>query len=311
MGIDEKVDVAIVRSGSVGASVARAIELSGGLDFIQPGQTVVIKPNVNSGDAYPGTTNPEVVQEVVRLVWERDPARVIVADRSWFLGGTLDLMQETGIYEAAINSRAEVLPLEDVPWELVHPQEAKHWPQPFRVTTLLKQADHVINLPVVKTHSLAAFTMSIKNAVGLIHTDDRLATLHKITLRPDGKTERGPDSNKDPGFSRRLAEINLVCPTSLVVMDGTRAFVAGGPSKGDMVEPGVIIASRDRIANDAVGLALLKTLGTEDRIQNHSVWEQTQIKRSIELGVGVAGPDQIALQADGIPELDQIQANVA
>ena len=50
------------------------------------------------------------------------------------------------------------------------------------------------------------------------------------------------------------------------IMDGGKCFVFGGPSNGDQAEPKVIVASTDRIAADATGVALLKSIGTEDRM---------------------------------------------
>jgi len=60
-----KVPVGIARGETVGMAVRKAVELAGGMDFIQKGQTVLIKPNVNTGNAYPGSTNPEVLYEII------------------------------------------------------------------------------------------------------------------------------------------------------------------------------------------------------------------------------------------------------
>ena len=285
-GDNARVSVGLARGQTVEQAMARAVTLAGGLEFIQPGQTVLVKPNANSPDPYPGTTNPEVVYEAVKMIRQRDPGRIIVADRSWFAGGTADIMKKVGIDKAAEAAGAEVMILDDGPWRETHLQEARHWDRSFRIATILDQVDHLISLPVVKTHMLATFTMSLKNSVGLVEPDDRVEMLHHATNGPDG-FKFGPESHAEPAFGSRIAEINLAFPVSLVIMDGTRSFVSGGPTKGKMVEPGIIVASRDRIANDAAGLALLKTLGTEERIQSKSVWEQPQIRRAMELGLGV------------------------
>ena len=39
-------------------AVNDAVRLAGGVDFIEPGQTVLIKPNVTGAAVYPTTTNP-------------------------------------------------------------------------------------------------------------------------------------------------------------------------------------------------------------------------------------------------------------
>ncbi len=299
----EGATVALVRTGSVRDAVQRAVEMAGGLDFIQPGDTVLVKPNVNSPDAYPATTNPEIVEAVVWLVFQRDPKRVIVADRSgpnrWGsgFGDTIAYMKEVGIYDAAIEAGAEVTSFDSGPWMHVQPAGAANWDGGFSVPQAVMEVDHIISLPVVKTHFIAGFTMSLKNWVGLLNPDYRIRPLH------DGRTG-------EQTFGHLIAELNLVAAPSLVVMDGTRAFVSGGPASGDAVEPGLVIASRDRVANDAVGLALLKTLGTTERIQTPSVWAQPQIARAVELGIGVKGADEILLKAEGVPEIEEIRRHL-
>ena len=48
----------------------------------------------------------------------------------------------------------------------------------------------------------------------------------------------------------------------LSLLDARRGFNAGGPDSGDLIEPGIMIASTNLAAADAVGLALLKAIGT-------------------------------------------------
>jgi len=234
---------------------------------------------------------------VVKMVWERDPRRVIVADRSGYWGATIDFMKKVGIYDAAGEAKAEIIPFDDGPWVEVHPKEAKHWEHGFRIPRLIQEVDHIISLPVVKTHRIATFTMSLKNFVGIIHPDDRTGYLHR-------------QDHYGPTFGRLIAEINLAAKPSFIVADGTRAFISGGPARGEMVEPRIIIASTDRVATDVTGLALLKVLGTIEDIMGKSVWEQPQIQRAVELGLGVQKPEDISLQGYGVTELEEIQRHI-
>ena len=89
-------------------------------------------------------------------------------------------------------------------------------------------------------------------------------------------------------FGNMIAESNLVYMPDFYISDATKCFVTDGPNMGTLREPDIVLASSDVIANDAVGLALLKTLGTVPKIQEHSVWAQPQIKRAVELGLGGA-----------------------
>lgn len=60
----------------------------------------------------------------------------------------------------------------------------------------------------------------------------------------------------------------------------------------------MIIAGTDRIAIDAVGLAILKDLGSNRVIMETKIFEQEQIARAVELWLGVARPEDIELVAD-------------
>ena len=283
--------VGIARGDSIADSVRRAINLAGGLDFIKSGESVLIKPNVNSDDPHPGTTNPEVVFEVVNMVRENGAKRIIVADRSNPWWDTLKAMKKVGIYEAAVKGGAEVVVFSKGDYVKVNPENSHHWPNGFRIPKLVKQVDHIISLPVAKTHIIADFTMGIKNWVGLIPPSDR-KYLHL---------------KKKDYFASMLSEIHLARKPSFLVMDATKVFVSGGPSHGDIARPGLVMATSDLVANDVTGLALLKTLGTIEEIQRKSVWDQPQIKRAVELGLGINSPSGIILKTYGIPEEEKIR----
>ncbi|MEI7856625.1 MAG: DUF362 domain-containing protein [Methanomicrobiales archaeon] len=91
------------------------------------------------------------------------------------------------------------------------------------------------------------------------------------------------------------AEINKFYRTDLIIMDAAEGFSSGGPDKGKLIRPGVIIAGTDRVAIDAVGVALLRSFGTVPDVMNGVIFELEQIARAAELGVGVASADQITL----------------
>jgi uncharacterized protein (DUF362 family) len=83
-------------------------------------------------------------------------------------------------------------------------------------------------------------------------------------------------------------------------LDGIEAFVDGGPGKGTKKRGDVIIAGSNRIAIDAVGLAVLKELGSNEAIMDKSIFEQEQIARAVELGLGVSRPEDIEIVADDV-----------
>ncbi len=303
--------VGIARGETIGSAVRKAVELAGGLNSIKSGQTVLIKPNVNSGHPYPASTNPEVLHEVIKLVWDRDPKRVIVGDRSMYRRNTMEEMKRAGIDKATLDAKAELMAFDYMRWIYMNPAHTAHWKRGYHVAEIISQVDHIVNVPVIKTHKRAWFTMSIKNFVGIVHANDRIFMHSKLGRRRRRSEEAAQKRKADyPAFAKMIAELGLIVKPTMNIMDGTKAFVSEGPSSGDVVEPKLIVASRDRIANDVTGLGILKHYGTEDRIQNMSVWKQHTIARGVEIGLGVSNLSRIVFKAENVPELESIRGQM-
>ena len=94
-----------------------------------------------------------------------------------------------------------------------------------------------------------------------------------------------------------IAEINEPFKPDLLVLDGVDAFVDGGPATGKRAKGNVFLASPDRVAIDAVGVAILKLLGSNDNIMKRRIFDQEQIARAVELGLGASSPSEIELVA--------------
>ena len=85
------------------------------------------------------------------------------------------------------------------------------------------------------------------------------------------------------------------------MLDGVDSFTYGGPSEGEMKRGNEVLAGHDRVAIDAVGLAILKELGANEAIMGTPIFRQEQMARAVELGLGARGPDEIEL-VTGDPE---------
>ncbi len=92
-----------------------------------------------------------------------------------------------------------------------------------------------------------------------------------------------------------IAELNTGYRPDLIVLDGVAAFTDGGPSRGQLKAGNVMIAGSDRVAVDAVGVAMLKLLGANAAIMGRKIFEQQQIARAVELKLGVESADAIDL----------------
>lgn len=287
----EKAKTGVARGETAEESVRKAIALAGGLDFVDKGSTVLVKPNVNSDDPPPATTNGAVLSALIAALKERQPARIIVGDRSVYWGNTIEYMMTTGIYDAARLAGAEVVDLEEAGWVQARHEGAAGWGRSIQVSKLAREVDYIVSAPVIKSHKIAQFSLGLKNTLGMVSPTDRLDKLHEHDY-------------EEPSFGNMIAEANLALKPDFVVMDGTSVMVRGGPFSGETFTPGLVVASRDVVANDVVGLAIMKALGTKVEIQDKSPWDQPQIRRAVELGLGAHGPADIELHIDGLPEME-------
>jgi uncharacterized protein (DUF362 family) len=103
--------------------------------------------------------------------------------------------------------------------------------------------------------------------------------------------------HSSPFQRKMIAEINEPFKPDLVVLDGIATFVDGGPATGKSAKGNVFLASQDRVAIDAVGVAILKLLGSNDNIMKRKIFDQEQIARAVELGLGASSPSEIELVA--------------
>lgn len=282
-----KAIVAIVHGRDVPEMLREGVKLLGGLDRLSlSGQRVLLKPNVVNDRPPPTTTSPAVVGAVASLVRSAGAAEVTVGDSSGIIRfPTSGNLRATGILAAAEGAGARVVSLDEVtpePWLRVEPPGAKALPQYF-VSRVAYEVDVVVNLPVIKTHRFAHYSCCLKNLVGIVHPRNRPSVTF---LMGD--------------WHERIAELNLAVHPQLQIADGTTVMIAGGPTSGTSAPAHVLLFSGDRVALDVVALALVRTFGAWEKVQGGSVWEQRQIKRARELGLGVNGAAQIEILSSAI-----------
>ena len=281
---DGKVLVAMVHGQDVSSMLTAGLDLIGGVDRLNlHGTRVLIKPNVVNDRPPPATTSPQLVTAMVELVRQAGAAEVLVADSSGMIRfPTADNLVATGIQAAAEGAGARVLSLDDGPWVRVEPAAAESLSR-FYVAKAVYQADVFINLPVVKTHRFAAYSCSLKNLVGIVHP----------RYRPSFTFLAG-------NWHERIAELNLAVHPHLTVADATTVMIEGGPTSGTPAKAELLLLSGDRVALDAVAVALIRSYGAWPKVTGTDVWRQRQIKKAAELGLGVGGPDQIELVARSV-----------
>lgn len=321
---DGNIVVSVVKMSDLDAAVAKAVELAGGIEEIQAGQTVFIKPNAVSDRAV-GTmairTNPEVLASVVRLVKQRNPGRITVGDRSArSFPNTAQVFEATGLGQAALDAGAdEIFPAQSPAqapeeWVLLQPPRFEEtWDAAGGVYAMKRiiEADHLINVPTCKNHQFALFSLAMKNFIGAIGDSSR-DPLHYLDSF---------GSDFDP-LSRDIALLNQLFSPLISIIDATTVLVNGGPG-GDgansvRTEPGLIFASKDRVALDAAAVSLIKLelgrtdVASPDRSQSvlrdTPAWELPQIAHAVDIALGALGPDGVTLAFHEVPDSADIEA---
>ena len=243
------------------------------------GKDVLIKPNFNTADPAPGSTHLDTLETMVRMVQAGIPRKITVGDRSG-PANTKEVFQEKGVNELGERLGFECMAfdaLTRVRFEKIKPA-GSHWRDGFLIARPVLEADSVITLCCLKTHGFGGhFTMSLKVTTGML-AGSNMRELHF-----------------SEHMREMIAEMNLAYSPKLIVMDGVEAFVDCGPMTGTRWKADLTLASDDRVAIDAVGVAALKMHGTTKAIGSKKVFEQDQIKRAVELGLGVSSPEEIDL----------------
>ena len=224
-----------------------------------------------------------------------------MGDRSG-MGDTRRVMEQKHIFRMADELDFESLVFDELAADdwLLRQVPDSHWQQGFAVPRPVLEADGVVQTCCLKTHRHGGhFTLSLKNSVGLA-----------AKWVPGKSHNYMTELRNSPDQRRMIAEINTVYEPDLVVLDGVAAFVEGGPAQGKQVPANLILAGTDRVAIDAVGVAVLRHFGTTLEVSQGPIFAQEQITRAVELGLGIGSPDQIELitvDAESAAYAQQIQ----
>lgn len=241
--------VSLLRCASYQADLSEALRTLlqplGGLGaFIHSGQNVIIKPNLLT-DKPPEaavTTHPEVVRAIVRAV-RAVGATPAVADSPSSASKLQRVWTTTGILRMCEEENVPLLNLEKAGSEEVESDGFR-----FRVARPILEADAILNVPKVKTHSLTTLTAAVKNMFGIV------PGYHKTQLHGAFPTPRE--------FGRLLAAIQARVPPTLTVADAIVGMQGPGPSAGTPANLGFLAASPDDVALD---LMLCRILGIPPR----------------------------------------------
>jgi uncharacterized protein (DUF362 family) len=234
----------IVRGRDIQKMVTASLDKLGGISrFISPGDRVLIKPNVG-WDRQPeqaANTNPELVGAVVGLCRDARASEVWVSDVS--INDPYRCFARSGIEDAVVKSGGTVKYTTESDFVLtdLKGQVLKVWP----VSRFYHEVDKVINIPVVKHHSLSKCTIAMKNWYGVL--GGRRNRLHQ-------------------DINTSIADLGTAIRPTFTLIDATRILVRNGPTGGNISDVSIentIIAGLDEIALDSYSLNFLN-LKVED-----------------------------------------------
>jgi len=256
------------------------------------GKEVLLKASYNSPDEFPATTHPDTLAAVVKYLREKNCGRIVLLERSG-MGKTRDVWERLGIPDLAAKLHLTLLPLDEMSGsEWRHEaMPGSAWSRGVEVPALLRPDSAVVQISNLKTHRFGGhFSASLKNSIGLIAkyspTEPRYNYMAELHASPQQR--------------ELIAEVNQLYAPLLVVVDAMEVFVRGGPESGELASPNVILSSPDRVAIDAAGVALLRYSGASLPVTRGRVFDQDQLKRAVELGLGVKSADEIEfLTTDG------------
>jgi len=276
--------VSLVRTQSRLEGVPKAIALLKSNPV--SGKSVILKPNFNTADPAPGSTHNDTLRALVSTLQQMGATRITLAERCGPFAPTQRVMKDVGAFELAQELGFDIVNLEELgadAWVHLHPKDS-HWKDGFLFPRIYLEAESIVQTCCLKSHAYGGhFTLSLKNSVGMVAGKDYpyMQELHS-----------------SPNMRQMIAEINTAYSPDLVVLDGVEAFIKGGPDQGTRAQANIILAGSDRVAIDAVGVAILRLLGTTSQVSQGRIFEQDQIARAAELGVGIKSPEQIQLVTD-------------
>lgn len=230
---------------NVRQAVAQAVEAAGGFGaIIKPGDRVFLKVNLlNSAPPERAvTTHPEITRAMIQIVREAEGVPVVGDAPGLDLPGMgKKVLRTSGTLAVCEQEEVPVVLFTDKGYEEVH-IEGNTRLNDFHVARDILQSDVVISLAKAKSHMQAYYTGAIKNFFGVIPQKDRKRA-HSL-----------------PGleqFSESLVDIFAAVRPAFGLMDAIVGMEGRGPSDGKPRKLGLVLASSDLVALDAVTSAAM------------------------------------------------------
>jgi uncharacterized protein (DUF362 family)/NAD-dependent dihydropyrimidine dehydrogenase PreA subunit len=239
------------------AAIEELLSPLGGISaFVQPGQRVLLKPNMLSGKGVDAavTTHPEIVRAVIELA--QAAGGIVSVGDSPGVGTPYQVAQRCGILAVIEETGATFAPFAESIRITPRGGTFHH----FDIARDIVETDVIINLPKLKTHQMMGMTGAVKNLFGAV------LGLSKAHVHLQAGADKG-------FFALMLLELVEEIRPALTIVDGVLAMEGDGPGSGDPIQLGVILAGVEPMAVDVVAAELIGLVP-------ESIWTWTVAKRS-------------------------------
>jgi len=266
----------IKASPNLKQSILKAVNKIGGFKkIIKKGDRVLIKPNFNTLDPPPASSDLKFILAVAELIYQAGASQITIGERSGYWLNTTQELKKAGYLQAFQKAHLPFIDFDKSDWYLFN-LNSKIMRNAAFSSEILKH-DKIIYLPCLKTHFQARFTLSLKLTVGFMHPRDRKYNLHLRNLE------------------EKVAEINKVVYPDLIIMDGRKCFITEGPFNGELRKPNLILASGNRLALDVVALKTLLSYPAKNLLIYKNPFQYPQIKHAAQLGLGPQSEKEIGV----------------
>ncbi len=265
----------VVVDTNLRTSIKRTVDLIGGLDrIIEPGDKVTIKPNLNTADPYPASSDPAFIKALGEELLAAGASKLEIIDSSTIRVSTRGVATQIGLDIVADDLEADLIFLDEHEWVKVKFPKGKYL-KSGSIGKPLLGIQKLVLAPNLKTHFLADYTGSMKLFVGWLKHSERIR-MHARKLQS------------------KVVDLASYFNPDLIVMDARTCFVEGGPSSGTCSTPGVILASGDMVSIDVEGVRIIQCCNANNKL-DRDTWEIPQIKHAVEIGLGAKSDEEIEL----------------
>jgi len=249
-------------TGDLRADIERAVQSIGGWDWLHDNETILVKPNYNSPHPPPGHTTPDFLRAALLLLREHGATSIIVGESPAHLK-PLRVFEQVGAVEITREMNIPLVLFDKDGWENV--AVGGQYLKRVKLARILRRVNRIVYLCCPKTHHSARFTGSLKLGMGFVNNWRR-------TLWHLGHLQE------------KIADLNMVLKPDLVLADMRSTFIKGGPATGEVREPGLLLASQNRVALDIEAIKIIQ--GFPGHNLPAAPVELAQINRAIDLGLG-------------------------